>query len=288
MQGFREEAQTIDLAGEQVAAILHHGDASASRGVIIVVGGPQYRVGSHRQFVLLARALSSQGLPVLRFDYRGMGDSSGDTRSFLQCNDDIRCAIDWFSARLPGVKQLVLWGLCDAASACAIYCAGDERVTGLVLLNPWARSEKTEASTYLKHYYTRRIVDPAFWRELLKGRIALGKTLRSLAELVARALGRTSPGNQAAGAESPQSVDFRSSMLNGLQNFTGQTLFIISEDDLTAKEFMDMARGSTDWRKLMARKDIRVETVEGADHTFSSAEYRGRVERLTGNWVQSL
>ena len=30
-------------------------------GILIVVGGPQYRVGSHRQFVLLARALARVG-----------------------------------------------------------------------------------------------------------------------------------------------------------------------------------------------------------------------------------
>lgn len=50
---------------------------SASTGVVIIVGGPQYRAGSHRQFVLLARALATAGYPVLRFDYSGMGDSDG-------------------------------------------------------------------------------------------------------------------------------------------------------------------------------------------------------------------
>ncbi|HBZ05431.1 MAG TPA: hydrolase 1, exosortase A system-associated, partial [Massilia sp.] len=31
------------------------------RGVLIVVGGPQYRAGSHRQFTLLARDLAAAG-----------------------------------------------------------------------------------------------------------------------------------------------------------------------------------------------------------------------------------
>jgi len=52
--------------------------AAADTGVLIVVGGPQYRVGSHRQFVMLARFLADHGVPCMRFDYRGMGDVSGE------------------------------------------------------------------------------------------------------------------------------------------------------------------------------------------------------------------
>ena len=37
------------------------GRSSRARGVLIVVGGPQYRVGSHRQFALLANHLAGQG-----------------------------------------------------------------------------------------------------------------------------------------------------------------------------------------------------------------------------------
>ena len=53
-----------------------------SRGVLVAVGGPQYRAGSHRQFVLLANDLAAQGYAVMRFDYRGMGDSTGEPRTF--------------------------------------------------------------------------------------------------------------------------------------------------------------------------------------------------------------
>jgi len=66
--------------------------------VLIIVGGPQYRVGSHRQFVLLARHLAAQGIPVMRFDVRGMGDSKGKPRNFGQLDDDLRAATDCFFA----------------------------------------------------------------------------------------------------------------------------------------------------------------------------------------------
>ena len=42
--------------------------------VLVVVGGPQVRAGSHRHFVQLARHLATHGHAVMRFDVRGMGD----------------------------------------------------------------------------------------------------------------------------------------------------------------------------------------------------------------------
>ena len=86
-------------------------DQAPSHGVLIVVGGPQYRVGSHRQFTLLARDLAAQGIAAMRFDYRGMGDSEGALRNFDEVGDDVRAAVDAFFAALPSLKSVTLWGL---------------------------------------------------------------------------------------------------------------------------------------------------------------------------------
>ena len=131
-----EHALTFDCEGESLVGILSGAGLPAGRGVLIVVGGPQYRVGSHRQFALLARHLAKHGVPTLRFDYRGMGDSDGEVRTFERVGEDIRCAIDRFFASVPGLKDVVIWGLCDAASAALFYAHQDARVSGLILLNP--------------------------------------------------------------------------------------------------------------------------------------------------------
>jgi len=90
----KEQALVFDCQGEQLIGIIHQGESEIRIGVLIVVGGPQYRVGSHRQFLLLARALALHGTPVMRFDVRGMGDSGGEQRFFDQLDDDIRAAVD--------------------------------------------------------------------------------------------------------------------------------------------------------------------------------------------------
>ena len=72
----------IDSGGRLLIGMLHRPEsADARRAVVVLVGGPQYRVGSHRQFVLLARELCRRGIAVLRFDFSGMGDSDGEHRA---------------------------------------------------------------------------------------------------------------------------------------------------------------------------------------------------------------
>jgi hypothetical protein len=51
-------------------------------------------------------------------------------------------------------------------------------IAGLVLLNPWVRSEVSLAQTHIKHYYGQRLLQGEFWRKLLSGRMEVLKSLR--------------------------------------------------------------------------------------------------------------
>ena len=69
----KESVLSFVCEGEPLVGILAEPDGTpAEVGVVIIVGGPQYRAGSHRQFTLLARHLAARGFAVLRFDYRSM------------------------------------------------------------------------------------------------------------------------------------------------------------------------------------------------------------------------
>ena len=99
---YKEHASIFECAGEQLVAITSIPDNPAcSTGVLLIVGGPQYRVGSHRQFVHLSRKLAQRGIPSMRFDCRGMGDATGAMRDFDEFDDDIRAWPDW-SCLIPG------------------------------------------------------------------------------------------------------------------------------------------------------------------------------------------
>src|SRR5690606_3782223 len=63
-------------------------------GVIIVTGGLQYRVGAHRQSVLLARQLAAAGFTTLRFDLAGLGDATGDVFDFETLGPQLTAALE--------------------------------------------------------------------------------------------------------------------------------------------------------------------------------------------------
>jgi exosortase A-associated hydrolase 1 len=296
-----EIAICFDCAGETLVGVIHRPQEPGKRGVLVVVGGPQYRVGSHRQFVLLARDLARDGIPVLRFDHRGMGDSSGEAQSFEQINADIAAAIDTFFQKIPDLGEVVIWGLCDAASAAMFYAHTDPRVTGLVLLNPWARSEASLARTYLFDYYASRFISRDVWQRMLRGEFQFAKALRSFLSVLTTVSGlrrvaqkevtrNTSTGSNSATGEAKQigqPTDFRVRMCNGLQRFSGPVLLILSGNDLTASEFKGTVSGSRQWRKVLAREGVSRRELSDANHTFSQREWRDQVTEWTQEWVKS-
>ena len=295
-----ERAVIFQVAGEPLLGILHPAQhppldpvaaepASRQRGVLIVVGGPQYRVGSHRQFLLLARYVAAHGIPVLRFDYRGMGDASGAMRDFDAINEDITAAIDAFQNELPELQDIIVWGLCDGASAALSYAYRDPRVTGLVLLNPWIRTEQGLAKAYLQQYYLKRIVSRDFWSGLIRGRLNPLASARSLLGMVGKVLWRSPAASTATpthpGIDPSQPLPER--MASGWRRFKGSLLLILSGDDLTAAEFRDTAKQSPAWRGLLEQSRVCIQELPEANHTFSKREWRDQVVQWTLEWVRA-
>lgn len=273
-----EHPLTFDVDGDTLLGVVHDGAAGGSVGVVIVVGGPQVRTGSHRQFVHTARHLAALGVTTLRFDVRGMGDSTGDLRSFEALDNDIGAAIDALLRARPGLRRVVLWGLCDGASAALLYLHGrpDPRVAGLVLLNPWVRTAATQAATTVKHYYRQRLLDRGFWIKLLSGRVAISAVQVFMTNWRAA----RSPGART------QAADYTSRMQVAWQAFSGPILLALSGQDYTAKEFLERAAADPAWQAaLRDTKVTRLDFAE-ADHTFSVPGTAARMDEATAGWLQ--
>lgn len=278
-----EIALTFGCLRESLVGILSGTTLPAERGVLIVVGGPQYRVGSHRQFALLSRHLAERGVPSFRFDYRGIGDSEGGTRTFEDVGADIRCAIDLFFKSAAGLREIVIWGLCDAASAALFYAHQDARVSGLALLNPWVRTQEGLARAHLRHYYLRRLFQASLWGKMARGEFKVREAAGAFGRLVINALRPRSPG---AGTPARGEAPLPDRMEDGLRKFRGKVLLMLSGNDLTAQEFEGVVAGSRSWQALLEDERVTRHRLAEANHTFARREWRDQVERWTEAWVK--
>lgn len=253
-----QRALLIDCHDCRLVGVVNVPERPIQRGVLIVAAANQCRTGSHRQMTLLARMLASAGIPVLRFDQRGCGDSDGAARGFDAAGDDIASAMKEFFIQVPEMKESVIMGLCDAATAAALYGYTDTHVTGLVLLNPWVRPAASVPASAAGA--PRGELD--FW-------MGVGATD---AQFAARHKLRLDAG------DTHQALPQR--MLRSLACFDGQVLLVLSGNDRIAREFC----GLLDTRALPRCRRV---DIEQANHTFSTSQWRDRVAHESANWIVS-
>ena len=143
-------------------------EADASAGVLIVAGGNEVRCGAHRGMALLAGQLAGEGVPVFRFDRRGVGDSEGENRGYASAAPDIAAALAAFRREQPPVTRVIGFGNCDAATALLLL---DDGCDALVLANPWLGDESAPLPpAALRAHYLSRLGSLAAWRRLLSGK----------------------------------------------------------------------------------------------------------------------
>ena len=132
-------------------------------GVILVYGGT-YNMSANRNqlWLSLARRIAARGFHTFRYDYHGLGDSTGragvfDHRSLYA--EDLQAAIRWMEEQ--GFRRLILVGDCLGARASLVSHSHVESLEGIVLLVPLvhdgskAAEERWAESYGLTHYLKR-------------------------------------------------------------------------------------------------------------------------------------
>jgi alpha-beta hydrolase superfamily lysophospholipase len=113
--------------------------AQAARTAVVFLNTAAHnRTGAHRVYVPMARAWAAEGIPVLRFDLRGIGDSPSANGRALYSRHAVGDVSEALAVvrRETGAQRVVLIGLCAGAyvgyHAALAGVAADE----LVLINP--------------------------------------------------------------------------------------------------------------------------------------------------------
>lgn len=138
--------------------------------VVFLSSGIIHRTGPNRLHVALARELAGAGIPSLRFDLSGIGDSliPADARASSiqgQVQSDIDDALDLVRRRYDA-NRFVLVGLCSGADNALRSIQREKSVVGAVLLD--VNTQRTPL--YYVHHYARRVGSVRAWINLVTGR----------------------------------------------------------------------------------------------------------------------
>ena len=124
--------------GQRLFGVLHAADADATVGWVFCHPFAEEKLWAHRVFVSMARELARAGMPVLRFDYRGYGDSDGQFEQFTLADHvaDVHTAIAELRARAPRIERVNLLGLRYGAGVAVLAALDNAAVGRLVLWDP--------------------------------------------------------------------------------------------------------------------------------------------------------
>jgi exosortase A-associated hydrolase 1 len=172
-------------AGAELAGSLD--EAAGTTGLLLVTGGSQTRIGSHRMYERLAKSLVDMGYPCFRYDRRGVGDSAGEDQGFRGSGPNLAAAASAFRRESAGLERIVGFGLCDGASALALF-GREAGLDGLILVNPWLVEAEAGAPppAAIRAHYRQRLLSFEGWKKILSGAVDYHKLLSGLRRMSAK------------------------------------------------------------------------------------------------------
>lgn len=265
-------------------------------GVVLLAGtgAGTGTVGRNRMWVKLARTLADAGTVVLRFDYAGVGDSSGDLVGDdldSPAVDALRAAFDVLESR--GIDDIVLVGTCYGARTALAGSVGDPRVTGIYLLVPPVRSPQkgSAGSDHLANdaglvTLARKAIAPRTMKRLLRSKGARKATGRVLAARSRSAAGRLTG---SSGASADRAMDAAPGFVRPLLDLLEDGVpvrFLFGQDDFFWMEFEEALRGRLG-RAIRTFGDlVQIDTIPGVLRGFPSVRVQDLTIDSVVGWVR--
>lgn len=280
-------------------------DGAGDAGVLVVSGGLSgtSTVGRNQLYVNIARIVASDGYHVGRFDYHGMGESTGVIDAFhLEADasfvEDVSAAATWL--RDQGVRRMVVLGKCFGSRMALGAVDRIADLAGVVLIGPpvndFGKGEKTVtrlATELSLTDYARRLLQPKVLERLADPRhratyIRAGKAkARVLAVAARRRLGLGDLGApQAPPAQGPVvSAKFMRPLRQLLERGV-RLQFVYGIDDDFYADFKKAQQGPLG--ELLTRHASLVEIVEipGLVRGFVETEAQDAIIEAVRRWLK--
>lgn len=287
-------------AGDQdLFAILTRPTAPAN-GVAVVLSSSGHwvtTVGTNRTYVRLARSLAAEGFHVVRFDYVGVGESSGPAREYRLDDPfvgDTDVVLDWL--RSQGLHRFVLLGNCYGArvAIAAAQAAGPDEVAGVALFPPAVRDfghGERAASLPLRELAARSLRRGGIRGVLAKARTP-GARRRWAAALRKKAASVTGRRKGDAGKGDGGAVQWVSPhFLRPLEDLVDRKVPVLLVFGRDEDFYLDFERGrSGRLGKVLDRAGdlVTVHLVEGNTHGLGTVEIQEDVVETLRAWVPAL
>jgi predicted alpha/beta hydrolase len=273
-----------ELFGIVSAPLSQRRDRAANGpAVLLLNAGAVYHVGPNRLYVAFARHLARSGYVVLRVDIAGIGDSpvhKGEADNIVYSKfalDDLGKSIDYLR-REWGVRDVRAVGLCSGAYHAFKASVAQLPLTHAVMINPltffWKEGMSLE---YPEHRiaadivrYRANVMRLSSWLKLFSG----GVNLLELGQVLARRARTVTLAALRAPARLlgiPLQDDLPSELRTAARAPV-QLHFLFAASD-PGQELLRSQGGRTAQR-MLARGQVKVELIEGADHTFTDLTAR--------------
>lgn len=277
-----ERAVTFGDPGHRLCGVWHPAGPAAggtARGaaVLFLHGWGAYRIGPHRMFVHAARYFAGQGIPVLRFDFSGRGDSDGSTEEATIDSMTADACLAWNELRnlTPDGRRIIL-GMCSGAKiAAAVAADRSNAVDGVILWSPEPPEDAEKKAGGIRtvrrrsdiwRAYRRKLMHPAVWRKAIAGRVNWS--------LVRRALW---------GRRGPEQVERQRDhdVYRAFGTYPGPRLLVFGNNDPSARDACDQHR-----RLAQASgAEYRQQGIDNADHNFYHAAWERAVIEISAEWL---
>ena len=145
---------------------------------IFLNAGAVRRIGPNRLWVEAARQAAAAGLPTLRVDLEGIGDSDGDAGRYRDVGEFYRDELDaYIGAFLDALEargygdRFVLAGLCAGGFWAFNGADRDARAVAALMVNPGALEWHPELVKHRNAAKLNRLRRVAWWRRILRGQV---------------------------------------------------------------------------------------------------------------------
>jgi alpha/beta superfamily hydrolase len=147
--GLLERAGYFPVSGAHLYTVLHEVPEPLAR-VLLVGPFASERHNSYLPWVRWARYLASRQIEALRYDYRGIGESTGvfEKLNFTHWSEEVTLLADWLKGRSPHTP-LILHGL-EVGGLLAANAFHQDIGDGLLLWSPPANARLALRSTLMR------------------------------------------------------------------------------------------------------------------------------------------